>query len=580
MKTKSFQTIFAGLFALVLCLSFASAVTISSSSFTDLSGWTTTGWTAVEGVAKSSTVDGASLSKSVSTAGYQTIILKYDRQLEDNWESDNNFQASWSVDGVTFTTLEEVLGSGVSGNTIPSEDGFISKQYSLPTSANNIANLQVKFECSTDAASESCNLDNFVVEGTAIVVIDPTPEATDYCEVSNIGEITLDIELENKGVLGDGEETAWYPTDTIEVTVDISNDGDEDVKKLQIGYYLLDSDGNEIIKEKKVKEIKLDSGDEDTVTFTFDINPKDLEGDFEDYTLYVVANGEMDSGDNDGDDTCSSETIEATMVSFTDNDDLIALDELKANPETVACGGDLIIDGKAWNIGADDQDNVYLRIYNTELKIDQKIELGDIDSLESEGFSYTAVIPQDIKEGTYEISIDVYNEDSDIYESDTSVLANYIILFEVEGNCKIAIPATVGATLENGGKAGQPMVIKASITNTGTQTATYTVNPTSYDSWASTATLVNPTIVEAGKTAEILITLNVNKGIEGTQTFNLEVISEDTVVANQPVEVEIQKSLFNLSGVMGDNWYLWLIGAVNILLIVIIIVVALRVSSE
>ena len=61
--------------------------------------------------------------------------------------------------------------------------------------------------------------------------------------------------------------------------------------------------------------------------------------------------------------------------------------------------------------------------------------------------------------------------------------------------------------------------------------------------------------------------------------INIEVLSDGKLVLTQPVSVSIEKG-FSLQDTFGDSWYLWLIGALNIILIAIIIVVAVRILRK
>ncbi|MCH8945722.1 MAG: hypothetical protein IIA85_02265, partial [Nanoarchaeota archaeon] len=116
MRAKSLTLSFFSIFIVAMLAVFVSAATIFSDDFDDgnLDGWTATGWTPDTGgtYAESNNQVGAILSRIVSTSGFQSIVVSYDRQLADSWETDNNFTVSWSVDGTTFTPLESVVGSG------------------------------------------------------------------------------------------------------------------------------------------------------------------------------------------------------------------------------------------------------------------------------------------------------------------------------------------------------------------------------------------------------------------------------------------------------------------------------------
>ena len=59
--------------------------------------------------------------------------------------------------------------------------------------------------------------------------------------------------------------------------------------------------------------------------------------------------------------------------------------------------------------------------------------------------------------------------------------------------------------------------------------------------------------------------------------FNIEVVSQNQLLATQPVSVSITGAKTGLSGIFGDSWYLWVLGLVNLVLVILIIVIAVRV---
>ncbi|MBU2503514.1 MAG: putative S-layer protein, partial [Nanoarchaeota archaeon] len=183
LKSKSFGLFALGVFALVFVMSVASAATIYSDNFDDgdLNGWTITNnpatlpgtaWNNPGTIAKAnpgadSDSGTSTLEKTINVSGYKTIGVAYDREISGGFESSDNFTASWSVDGTTYTDLEIVSTPG-------NDADFISKSFLFPSSANNIPTLKIKFVCTTNAATESCSLDKFVVSGDEI----PNPSLT------------------------------------------------------------------------------------------------------------------------------------------------------------------------------------------------------------------------------------------------------------------------------------------------------------------------------------------------------------------------------------------------------------------
>ena len=297
------------------------------------------------------------------------------------------------------------------------------------------------------------------------------------------------------------------------------------------------------------------------------------------YVFYVRATGEIADGTYEGENTCASDSEEGELML---ERDFVVLANLKA-PEVSQCGSEAHISGDIWNIGSKDQSDIYLKISNRDLGIDEEIEVGDLDSFESTDFDFIIQLPEDAQEKSYYLTLTLYDEDDNVYENGDDKESKATLTLNVQGNCAVA-KASVTAVLESGGQAGKDMVVKAVITNTGKKTAYYSLNAAGYSGWASSVALDKTALtLNAGQSAEVLLTFKVNRDALGTNLFTLEVISENDVVVSQPVQVEITKkkwSLFNGNLFSGDNKYIWGIGILNLVLIVLIIIIAVRIARK
>ena len=195
---------------------------------------------------------------------------------------------------------------------------------------------------------------------------------------------------------------------------------------------------------------------------------------------------------------------------------------------------------------------------------------------------FTFKVPTGIEEKSYNILFRVYDDGDDPFEvaNDNSEL---IIPLSVSGNCgaSSSSAATVSASLASGGQAGSNMVVKATIKNSGTKSANYTLNAAGYSVWASTATIDSPVFtLDAGQSKDVMITLAVKKEASGEQVFNLEVLSGNELAVTQPVSVLVERAPGLLSsitgGAIGSNGTLWVIGFINVILVLAIIMVAVR----
>lgn len=396
-----------------------------------------------------------------------------------------------------------------------------------------------------------------------------------------------DIRVES----GFGDDDKWYPFDSIEVDILVDNRGNDDVNNIEIAWGLYDKkSGDWVIEVDTEKDFDLRDGKDDTVTVSFDIDDRmdvDLDQleDGGNYVFYVRATGEVD----DGDDTPTCDADAQTIEVVIERDFVIATNFDFLPSDTISCNSDVTISADIYNIGERDQDDVTVKVYNKDLNIDKEVLVGDINAFDSEKFEITIRIPKDAEEKAYSLLFEVYDDNMDLFQNDDDDESRTTVVLNVEGSCSNtpgdsdnAGSAIVTANLDSGGYLGEPLVIKATITNTGSEQSTFLVNAAGYVSWANSASLDKKTLILGpGDSETIMITFDLKDDSAGDQLFKIQVVSNDAIVADQPVSVSIQtKGGAGLSGAFGDAWYLWLIGALNVILIVIIIVVAVRLARK
>lgn len=539
MKSKTLNFIIASVFAFVFLIGFASAVTIS-------------------GTPSTLSQDGGSFIISVSsTETNDQITLSI-----DNSHSDIDFD----INETSFTLNEDSRGINITYDTNDFDFEFL-RDYSVTLEA------------------ESTNSSN---DSVVLKFAD-----SDFCSgVENPGNLDIEIDeinvVEKKdGLISFGDDEDWFPLDRIELVIVVQNDGSEDIDDIDLEWGLYDESNNEwAIEVDDVENFDLKDDDEETFTISFTISESDLDVDLEDledgtYRIYVKATGEVDDDSNPK--TCDSDSADATIII---EDDFVIIDDVEL-PEVVQCDSNVQISGDVWNIGDDDQDEVTVVITNSKLGINEILEIGDIDSFDSESFDTTFTLPEVVEEGTYYLQISVYDEDDEIYENDfDDEKASFIVPLKVEGNCALA-SASVSAVLQEGGQAGKPLVIKATIINTGKKQTTYTINAAGYSEWANSYEASQTSVVlGAGATQDVLLTFDVKEDIEGTFSFNIELLSQNKLVLNQPVaDVTIEKrsglNWFTGDSILGENkGYIWGIGILNLILIVVIVIVAIRIARK
>ncbi len=609
MKTKTLGLFALTILSVVILMGLASAATIFSDNFDDgdLNGWSIINnpvslpgaqWVATNNYAEAKPGKGSAipsegtttLERTISTSGYQTITLSYDRQLE-NFELSDAFEVSWSLDGITYNPLEI--------NNTGGDLAFVSKSFNLlPASVEDNANLRLKIDCKTDALREYCRIDNILVQGTIIPPVTPSANICKYHEGVSANNGSLKVDIRDVSVIknGFGKDKEWLPLDEVEVEIRVKNTGDWDIDDISLEWGIANDDLSSewVVEFEEVKEFNLKNGKEDTFLVNFKVNEKDLDMNFDefvgnDYKLVVRATGTIDdnnAGALDTADSCASDSEDD--ISFYEESDFVILDDIKILPETAMCGSDVQITADVWNIGSDPQDDVYVIIYNQELGLNKQVNIGDIDEFDSENLNAIITLPTNVKEKVYELKVRVYDEYNDIYENDyDEEESEFSVLLEVKGgNCALSSKATVSATLVSGGKAGEDLVISATVINSGTSQATFNLNAAGYSDWASSATLSKTAMVlNAGASDTATITLKIKDDASGDKSFNIEVLSGNAIVVTQPVTVTIEASspgfFSRITGnAIGGNAYLWGIGILNVILVIVIIIVAVRVAKS
>ncbi len=181
----------------------------------------------------------------------------------------------------------------------------------------------------------------------------------------------------------------------------------------------------------------------------------------------------------------------------------------------------------------------------------------------------------------YRDSSDTYRESSD---EDTVFSLNVVGCTGTPGTPGTPITgriAAITASLGSDATVGQELVVTSTITNLKDTTAEFLVGASGFESWASLDS-ISPRILSlaAGESRSVTLSFNVDEDASGSESFTIEVQSGSDLETRE-VEVSIQEESgtggFNFGG---DNTLIWVIGAINVILIILIIIVAIRISSR
>jgi len=555
MNSKSFGLFAFGILALVLVMGFGSAATSGVFTITDLNKPT-------------------SISESVGSFTF-TFNLTYTGNSESQTISFTDSTSSIGTISIPDATgmngtIDEsriITGtiSGISGH------GGETANIIINATAGTSRDDQTMFSVSiTDFTESICAFDN-VANANA-----------------NPGYLSVDIRS-IEVVEGFGADEDWVPFDEIEVEVRIDNKGinNYDIDDISVEWGLAPNnlDDDWLLEFDEIDEINLKDDDRETMIITFRLDEDDLDMNLDefvgnDYNLVVRATGVIDDEDNKLggiEDTCAADFEEVSVR----DDDAILLTNFDI-PETLQCGQTYTITADAWNIGDKDQDEVSVVVHDRDRKFmsEKRFELGDVRDFDDTQLSFDLLIPKDSEEGIYSLIFEVFDEDNDVFEvGEDDDPVKYFFPLTVSGGCSTASQITVAANVVSGGQAGKELVVRATVTNTGSSQAVYTLNVAGFEPWASSYSLDQTSLIlGADEFKDVIVTLDVNKDASGTQTFYLEMVS-GTGVARQPVTVTIEPSsgFLGITGntVAGNPIVLGL-GVLVLILIIAIIVVAVR----
>jgi hypothetical protein len=547
MKNKIFSVLSLSILAILVLTSFANAATLSAPSALSLTAGSHTFTVDIIGTAN----------ESVSFSDIASIT--------ENGKT------------ITFTKPSAITATG-SAQTV-------TVSYNVPS------DFEFKF-----GKSYSSSLSIIANSGNATQKI--SFAMTPFYTGANVGSLDIsDFDLDDVSGFGDEDDNLLYPFDESTFVFYVENDGTSKIKDIKIEACVWDVSAEKCVFDEddmKISNNKFDlkEGKDQKITLTFTPDAEKLKSGNTNYIFYVRAVGEIDDSDSahDGEKTGDSYSHDFEIVT---DDDFVIITNINLNTESVSCGNTVELTADVWNLGDDlDDDEVFVWVYNKELGINKKIEFPNgIDSMESEKIDIIFTVPGNAAEKAYTIRLAAYNDDDiaddDLFETskgdDDQDAVFYTPLTIAVGSCSTTPLASVTASLQSDAKAGKEFTVKATIINAGLSSSTFNLALSGYDSWASLVSMDKTSVTLAsGASQDVLITLKANADTSGEQVFNIG-LTEGTKTLSQPVSVSVARagiSLPNLSNLFSGNSWIWVIGALNALLVLIIVVVAVKVSKR
>ncbi|OIO81821.1 hypothetical protein AUJ84_00285 [Candidatus Pacearchaeota archaeon CG1_02_32_132] len=424
-----------------------------------------------------------------------------------------------------------------------------------------------------------------------------------FCSNGQIGEGNLTLRSVNIDNTGNGKNDKWQLLDNVDVEVDVKNIGSDTINDVFVEIALFDKNGIDSTgdldfsnKDEEQFDIgKIKNGNTETAKFTFKV-PADM----------IIDNGYMFAVKAYSDDVGESQLCVDTSSDLgsnffesididedPDNNIIVDVDNIFISPSESICGEDVSLSIDAYNVGGNgEEDRTLVRLKNTELGLNKEYEIKKrLDDGDKGTADFSFTIPKGVAVKTYslEFETDYDYRNGDYHDSSKDtwfVPLKVISCGSSSGGNTGSGKALISASLDSDAIAGQDMSVTATITNLGSETATFTLDVLGYESWA-TLDSVSPSgalTIEAGQSQKVILKFNVDKDASDTESFTIRTLSGGSLDEKQ-VQVNIDTSGskgftgFSISGLTGSG-YTWLLVLVNVILIVLIVVVAIRLSRR
>jgi len=492
------------------------------------------------------------------------------------------------TNSITISTSDQLFSLDATGGANDSKTIILTTTLADP----------FEFELGKYSSDLTININNGTIDEDRTLTVS---FINSFCELGAIDDSNLDLNVEINNLGQGAEDEEWLPLDRIKVEVQIENDkNDVDLNNVVLELALIDESGNNVADDliwlsEDNEEIEIGDVDEDEKeehTFEFKV-PADLGIDETDYLLMIKAYPEDDEEITciDFSNDLSDDYYEDIKITREEEDDRMVIIDLDEVDEFIEapCGSTVVLEADVYNIGDQDQEQTQINLYNAELGLDlYEVIREDLDEGDSERIDFTFRIPDNAEEKQYDLELVTYydyDEDDDEYDENSK---SFYVYLRVKGNCEVELAEPkITAELDEETPeaiAGEQVIIKATVKNTGDEETEYTISITGNSDWSSLVDITPKTLtIAAGESADVDITLDLDETTDGDQEFTIKATyGEQTTAQKVALTVKGGKAAGITGASIGthirENAFIYVIVIINIILIIAIISVVRRMA--
>lgn len=223
-----------------------------------------------------------------------------------------------------------------------------------------------------------------------------------------------DVEVELKeqdddASLDDGDDFDARPGEEFDITINVENHFDDNVEiqDIEVG---VESDDSDLDVDDSDDMSDLDDGKDDDTTFTFTVD-SDLD-DGDEFDIAIRVSGEDENGAMHEDEWTVTLIVER-------RNHFISIEEVSVRPTTVTCQLDATVDVRVENLGADDEDEVFIEVDSADLDYNEAARNLELDTDDDIDRSFRITWDEPLEEGTYFIDVTSYYDTSRTSDRET-----------------------------------------------------------------------------------------------------------------------------------------------------------------
>lgn len=317
--------------------------------------------------------------------------------------------------------------------------------------------------------------------------------------------------------------------ENLEVKIEVANEDDKDLDiVVEAILYNIDQDEEVASVESDSEEVEEGKNKDFEVYLEIPVD-EDLDED-DTYILYVKA-----YEDGDEDENCNYESVE---VELDRNKHDVMVDLFTVTPSNPDCGDRVTFKVGVLNIGTSDQDNVYIKLFSSELDIDVTSDRFDLESYDEDDNdmlkTFTVSLPRNIDSGAYSV-------ESIVFFKDTKESKSSFITVNVD-SCEYD-PGASGASITPARSSfsadqGDVLVIPFTVKNNEDSSKIYSIEVLA-TGWGES--VYQQATLSAGQVAAINAYVSIDADAStGSQIAVINVKEGNNVLASESVTINVQ----------------------------------------